>query len=456
MDAKMSGDPSYEMSVTKREASLTTAVVEEGTQPNGHLKKNMSMLAIIGFGLEVSNGWSGISGTLLVGLEQGGAVTILYGLMFTGIMNLFIAMTLAELSSAMPSAGGQYVWSSILAPAKYRKQVSFTTGCISIFAWIVISGTVYTIIGQYVMGLAQLFHPEIVIQRWHVFVIYLVTLGFSVLWNILLAVRAPWVGTAFIYFSTAVFVSIIAACVARAPTYQSDSFVWATYTDDIGWNSAFIVVVTGLINPAYAFLGLDATVHIAEDSIRPARDIPLGLLFTVCTAWSFACDGALPFKSHLQHISPRLNVPVLAIVVSAVPVGIVGVLYLASTTAYNSIVGSAIILSYLSFVVPIVCLMLGKRNLSRERWFKLGRFGWLVNSVVVIWCGFAGVMWLFPLTSAPTGGTMNYAVVVLGIMAVLALADWLFYARHRFAGPTSDEWFAATQVLDIAEPLPSL
>ncbi len=57
--------------------------------------------------LAVSNGWSGISGTLLVGLQQGGAVTIIYGLIFTGLMNVCIAASLAELSSAMPSAGGQ-------------------------------------------------------------------------------------------------------------------------------------------------------------------------------------------------------------------------------------------------------------------------------------------------------------------------------------------------------------
>lgn len=47
------------------DAAVSRVVEAAGTAPAGHegrIKKNMSMLAIVGFGLEVSNGWSGISG----------------------------------------------------------------------------------------------------------------------------------------------------------------------------------------------------------------------------------------------------------------------------------------------------------------------------------------------------------------------------------------------------------
>lgn len=129
--------------------------------------------------------------------------------------------------------------------------------------------------------------------------------------------------------------------------------------------------------------------------------------------WSLACDDAVPFAKHLAHVSPRFNVPVLATIVPAIPVALVGVLYVASTTAYNSIIGSAIILSYLSFTVPTICSMLSGRKLGEERWFSLGKFGWIANTVVVIWCLFASVMWLFPLTSAPDGATMSKSLLLL-------------------------------------------
>jgi choline transport protein len=98
------------------------------------LKRNISTLGLIGVGLEILNGWISISSTIVIGLAQGGTVTILYGFIAATVANLLIALTLAEMSSSYPSAGGQYVWSSILAPTKCRRAVSFVTGCLSISA----------------------------------------------------------------------------------------------------------------------------------------------------------------------------------------------------------------------------------------------------------------------------------------------------------------------------------
>ena len=48
-----------------------------------------------------------MSSTIVVGLTQGGTVVVLYGLMLTSVINVFLALTLGEMSSAYPSAGGQ-------------------------------------------------------------------------------------------------------------------------------------------------------------------------------------------------------------------------------------------------------------------------------------------------------------------------------------------------------------
>jgi hypothetical protein len=50
--------------------AVVSRVVEASAAPvnEGHIKKNMSMLSIIGTGLGVSNGWSGISGEPLISL----------------------------------------------------------------------------------------------------------------------------------------------------------------------------------------------------------------------------------------------------------------------------------------------------------------------------------------------------------------------------------------------------
>lgn len=54
--------------------------------------------------------------------------------------------------------------------------------------------------------------------------------------------------------------------------------------------------------------------------------------------WSFARDGGLPGHHRLKKVSPRLHVPLNAHFLSCILVGLVGMLYLASTAAFNSYV----------------------------------------------------------------------------------------------------------------------
>ena len=52
--------------------------------------------------------------------------------------------------------------------------------------------------------------------------------------------------------------------------------------------------------------------------------------------WSFARDGGMPGHQWLKIVNPKLDVPLTAHFVSCVLVGLVGLLYLGSTAAFNS------------------------------------------------------------------------------------------------------------------------
>lgn len=51
--------------------------------------------------------------------------------------------------------------------------------------------------------------------------------------------------------------------------------------------------------------------------------------------WSFARDGGLPFSQILSKVHTKLHVPLAAHFMSCVIVGVLGCLYLGSTTAFN-------------------------------------------------------------------------------------------------------------------------
>jgi hypothetical protein len=91
----------------------------------------------------VCNGWAAMSSTIVIGLAQGGTAVVLYGLIFTSAINVCLALTLGEMAAAYPSAGGQYVWSSILAGPRTKRAMSFVVGWTTIFSWItIVSGAV--------------------------------------------------------------------------------------------------------------------------------------------------------------------------------------------------------------------------------------------------------------------------------------------------------------------------
>jgi choline transport protein len=108
---------------------------------------------------------------------------------------------------------------------------------------------------------------------------------------------------------------IIVTCCTRAPTFQHSHTVWAEYTNNIAWSSPFLVVATGLINPAYCFAALDGAVHLTDDSTDPARDVPLALLFAVISSVITGLGMGITLMYTLQDFADASSayVPLLAI-----------------------------------------------------------------------------------------------------------------------------------------------
>ncbi|ORY22185.1 putative choline transport protein [Naematelia encephala] len=488
-------------------ADASTSIVDSHPYTTPHLKRNITALSIVGLSMSICNGWAAMSSTIVIGLSQGGTPVILYGLIFTSIINVFLALSLGEMASAYPSAGGQYVWASVLAGPRTRRGIAFTVGWTNIFSWLTIVASVVIISAEVIFALVQTYNPDFVIQRWMVFLVFEAINVVSLCFNLFALSNLPRMGVFFLFFSTAIFLTVLITCLAKAPTYQSNHFVWGTYTNGIDWTNGFVVVVTGLVNPAYVFAGLDGAIHIAEECLNPARAVPYALVCTVgvgfltgfvfsvgllyCVQdlvsatdselpfltiivqatnskaagavfmsaflvvlmvssnsvhqatsrliWSFARDRGLPYSSQVARIDPKLHVPVIPLLISFTGVTILGALYVASTTVYNSIIACCIILGNISFSIPAVQLMLRGRRMNPNRWLKLGALGWAANIVTVVWTIFTTVMWLFPITPHPDAADMNYSVVVLVVMGLIALLDWVLHGRKHFVGPKLED-----------------
>jgi len=157
--------------------------------------------------------------------------------------------------------------------------------------------------------------------------------------------------------------------------------------------------------------------------------------------WSFARDNGLVFSRKIGTVDSKLGVPIWALLFNATVVFVMGCIYLGSTTAFNSVIGTCLIAMQISIAIPVFFLMLSGRDSSvigagrRENKWHMGAAGWLVNAVTIAFTALITIFYCFPVTTAVTGSTMNYAVAVLGVFAVLGLANWVVHAKTRFQGP---------------------
>lgn len=125
------------------------------------MKRNYSVISVLGVGFSLTNSWFGISAALITGINSGGPILIVYGIILIALISTCVGISLAELASAYPNAGGQYFWANELAPRRYANFASYLTGW---FAWagsIFTSASVAIAVGSAGVGCWQLAHPDL-------------------------------------------------------------------------------------------------------------------------------------------------------------------------------------------------------------------------------------------------------------------------------------------------------
>lgn len=73
-------------------------------------ERNFSRWSLLGICFAITNSWFGISASLVTGISSGGPIVTVYGIIIITFINGCVAVSLAELISAMPNSGGQYFW----------------------------------------------------------------------------------------------------------------------------------------------------------------------------------------------------------------------------------------------------------------------------------------------------------------------------------------------------------
>ncbi|OJJ07695.1 hypothetical protein ASPVEDRAFT_56994 [Aspergillus versicolor CBS 583.65] len=218
----------------------------------------------------------------LVGLESGGSVTVVYGILVVLFALGCSAASMAELSSVYPTAGGPYHWASILAPKKYHRVISYACAAFNIYGWLSICVGVTVQIGTFVNGMRVFYNPSLDLPVWHNFLYYQATNIVILLYNIFALRRTQWIHSLGAVFSLAAFVAVFVTSLSRAESYSSSSFVWTYYPGhEWTWDSRGLVFLTGMANPNFMYAGIDGAIHLAEECTDATTTVPRALFSSI-------------------------------------------------------------------------------------------------------------------------------------------------------------------------------
>lgn len=288
-----------------------------GSIKQGELKRTFSVWSILGIGFGLTNSWFGISASLITGIQSGGPMLIVYGIIIIAFISYCVGITLSEMSSAIPSAGGQYVWTRVLSPKKYSNILAYLCGS---FAWagaLFTSASMALSIANEIMGFWVMMHPDFVIKKWQLFVCYQLVNIFLVFFNCH-GRLLPFIAKGALYVSLFSFTVItITVLVCSRGNYQPAKFVFVDFENGTGWSTSGIAFIVGLVNPNWSFSCLDSATHLAEEVFNPARDIPIAIMGTVTIGFvtSFCYCIAMFFSIHnLDDIlNSNVGVPIFDI-----------------------------------------------------------------------------------------------------------------------------------------------
>ena len=135
----------------------------------------------------------------------------------------------------------------------------------------------------------------------------------------------------------------------------------------------------------------------------------------------------------------KRNVPDNAVYLTSVGSGIICLIDLGSTTAFNIVVSLALLALLSTYMISIGCILLKrirKEELPPARW-SLGKWGLPINAFAFVYSGFVICFCCFPNFVPVTAGTANWAPLVWVGVIGLAVAVYIVHGRKAYTPPVA-------------------
>jgi amino acid transporter len=352
--------------------------------PTPNLDRDEQQLAQLGYKQELQRAWSGftnfaISFTIISVLagtftsfgqawNAGGPIGISIGWPVICVFVLLVAVSMSELTSAFPTAGGPYWWAHRLGGAGW----SWFTGWFNIVGLLGIvasvaygaAGFLYALLGLYGVNILGVNFGDSAHAISEIFLLFLIILAFVTILNIFADPILGLLNNISVGWHV-IGVAVVIALLIFVPDHHQDlGFVFGHRLNNTGFDGGatgglpfwFLVLPIGFLLTMYTQTGYDASAHTAEETrgaaIAAAQGVWRSVFFSALIGWVVLL--ALVFAANN---------------VSAITAGGGGSIPII-TTALSSAAAKAVIL--IATVGQIFCVAAGLTSASRT-WYAFSR-----------------------------------------------------------------------------------
>lgn len=261
-------------------------------------KRDMSAMGIVTISFTAIGILTGMSSAFQSGLFAGGPLGLWWGWNVCSLFMFLIALSMAEICSAFPTAGGLYYWVCRLRPDS--KWLGFYTG--NVYAWaMVFTGTSGLLSTALYMASAieisgkTLTRVEIAAIAW----------GFCILSGVVNHLGSKTIGriAAFAtWWTLGGTLVLVITLLVKAPVKNNAKFVFLDFENTTGYGSEGFVVMLGFLQAVYALEGAETAAQVAEEAKRADWLAPLGIASSIAGSWLIGVIYLLSLLFSLQSI----------------------------------------------------------------------------------------------------------------------------------------------------------
>ncbi|HWE68338.1 MAG TPA: amino acid permease [Acidimicrobiales bacterium] len=261
------------------------------------------------------------------GMSTGGPVVMTLGWPIVGLLVILVGLSMAEVCSSYPTAGGLYYWAAKLAPQSDRNPAAWSWFC----GWFNLLGQVAVTAGidfgaaLFLTAFLNLTTGFSATPHWHIVLIYAAVLIIHGLLNTFGVRVVAFLSDVSVWWHILGVLTIVIALAVVPAHHQSASFVFTHFVNNTGfhgWGSAVYVFFIGLLVAQYTFTGYDASAHMTEETRNPQiagpRGIVMSIVVSLVAGWILLIGVTFAIQNYTGELTSATGVPPAQIFIDAV------------------------------------------------------------------------------------------------------------------------------------------